>query len=323
MKSLNHFPVLLALLCALCITSVASAHLDIAVLRTVDGQLVTGHGDHEGGELHVGERVFEGGFEPDLTSHSPGFTAPESADELPEGYVLLPPETTVRFDPFAFTLPDGTRTNLAYWDGNGEVEFAPVPGGVALEIEQHDVGLSVTIDGSSAGVDGFDFAQTDDDGGIHSHLLYTLGAGGVPTEGIYLWSLELSMPGMTTAEPLFLLHETAAAPLTLDVAVAWVEQNLGLLVPANLPGDANGDGFVTSADLDLVRANWGQIGDFGAIQGDLNADGAVNSGDLDLVRANWGRSFGDNPVGVPEPSSVILLLFGIAAFAVRPRGVGA
>ena len=88
-------------------------------------------------------------------------------------------------------------------------------------------------------------------------------------------------------------------------------------------GDANLDGVVTQADLDIVNANmgstdahWGMgdftgggVSDWGGLDGivdaadrgivlaalgaggpgDLNYDGAVNSGDLDLVRANWGR----------------------------------
>ena len=64
-----------------------------------------------------------------------------------------------------------------------------------------------------------------------------------------------------------------------------------------LPGDLNGDGMVGSADLDLVRANWGT----NEPAGDANEDGAVNSGDLDVVRANWGAS---SAAAVPEPGVV-------------------
>jgi hypothetical protein len=61
--------------------------------------------------------------------------------------------------------------------------------------------------------------------------------------------------------------------------------------------------------LDIVRANWGQTGEPGAVPGDLNADGAVNSADLDLVRANWGQgSQGGGPASVPEPAGAGLLL---------------
>ena len=56
-----------------------------------------------------------------------------------------------------------------------------------------------------------------------------------------------------------------------------------------LEGDANGDGIVDSADLDVIRAYWCQTVSAGdSSQGDLTGDGMVNSADLDLIRGNWG-----------------------------------
>ena len=56
-----------------------------------------------------------------------------------------------------------------------------------------------------------------------------------------------------------------------------------------LPGDLNLDGFAGSADLDIVRANWGQAVPAGDLsQGDPSGDGTVGSADLDIIRANWG-----------------------------------
>jgi hypothetical protein len=74
-------------------------------------------------------------------------------------------------------------------------------------------------------------------------------------------------------------------------------------IDMTLPGDCNGDGFVNSADLDIVRGNWGQSVS-GAANGDLSGDGIVNSADLDLVRANWGATAA---AAVPEPSAFLLL----------------
>ena len=71
-----------------------------------------------------------------------------------------------------------------------------------------------------------------------------------------------------------------------------------------LEGDLNSDGVVSSADLDLVRANWGQFvtpGD--GMAGDGNGDGVVDSNDLDLVRGNWGATAA---ASVPEPGLLIL-----------------
>ncbi len=57
----------------------------------------------------------------------------------------------------------------------------------------------------------------------------------------------------------------------------------------HLPGDLNGDGYVGSGDLDIVRANWGQSVTAGDLtMGDASGDGLVGSADLDIVRANWG-----------------------------------
>ncbi len=70
------------------------------------------------------------------------------------------------------------------------------------------------------------------------------------------------------------------------------------------PGDLNGDGLVNSADLDLVRGNWGSAVQPGT-SGDANGDGFVNSADLDIVRSNWGAGAA---AAVPEPSMVALLV---------------
>jgi len=84
----------------------------------------------------------------------------------------------------------------------------------------------------------------------------------------------------------------------------------------NLEGDLNGDGFVGSADLDLVRGNWGTVVAPGA-NGDANSDGFVNSADLDIVRGNWGASL---PTAVPEPGIGILIgLAGLLIAALRRR----
>ena len=84
-----------------------------------------------------------------------------------------------------------------------------------------------------------------------------------------------------------------------------------------LDGDLDGDGFVGSSDLDIVRANWGQNVDAGCLScGDPSGDGLVGSADLDIVRANWGA--GTPPASVPEPG-VFALLLGAALFAVTRR----
>ena len=76
-----------------------------------------------------------------------------------------------------------------------------------------------------------------------------------------------------------------------------------------IAGDLNGDGMVGSADLDIVRGNWGQAVDAGCLScGDPSGDGTVGSADLDIVRANWGNTAAAT---VPEPGVAVLLLLGV------------
>lgn len=105
---------------------------------------------------------------------------------------------------------------------------------------------------------------------------------------------------------------------SMNEAGPWGQDNsdtvLEISVPVSLPGDVNGDGSVNSADLDVVRGNWGQTvppGDSG--QGDLSGDGIVNSADLDIIRANWGAVLS----AVPEPSTLFLGLMAVVLLGLR------
>lgn len=83
-----------------------------------------------------------------------------------------------------------------------------------------------------------------------------------------------------------------------------------------IPGDLNGDGFVNSGDLDLVRGNWGTNN----AEGDANNDGFVNSSDLDIIRGNWGAT--GTAAAVPEPGMAGLIALGalVAAMGMRKKG---
>ena len=97
--------------------------------------------------------------------------------------------------------------------------------------------------------------------------------------------------------------------------------------PEPLAGDLNGDGAVDSADLDIIRANWGLAVPPADPRADPSADGSVGSGDLDIVRANWGAtaSSGSNALTgtlqtVPEPGIAAMLLGILSPGFFRRRG---
>jgi len=97
------------------------------------------------------------------------------------------------------------------------------------------------------------------------------------------------------------------------------EETLSLVV--TLRGDLNGDGIVSSKDLDIVRANWGAGVAAGVwASGDATGDGRVGSADLDIVRANWGAS-ATAAAAVPEPGLMVLLFLAGSwlGLARRPR----
>jgi hypothetical protein len=88
-----------------------------------------------------------------------------------------------------------------------------------------------------------------------------------------------------------------------------------------LSGDADGDGAVNGADLNVVLSNYNQAG-MGWAQGDFNADGTVNGADLNAVLSNYNQVGGGVASAVPEPSAVLLAAAGLAgwlAYAWRKR----
>ncbi len=108
-----------------------------------------------------------------------------------------------------------------------------------------------------------------------------------------------------------------SSPGTSDVLLDYMELYMGN-VP--LPGDLNGDGLVGSADLDLVRANWGASVTPGDLtMGDASGDGLVDSADLDIVRGNWGQTTSALVGSVPEPTAAGLLLMGLLWAGTRRR----
>ncbi len=86
-----------------------------------------------------------------------------------------------------------------------------------------------------------------------------------------------------------------------------------IVLGLRLPGDLDGNGFVSLGDLDLVLDQWNQNvtpGDL--LAGDPTGDGFVGLDDLDTVLNNWNA--GTPPATtIPEPAGALLLLAGSSA----------
>lgn len=85
--------------------------------------------------------------------------------------------------------------------------------------------------------------------------------------------------------------------------------------PNLIPGDANGDGKVDAADLNLIGINWQQMGKVRS-DGDFTGDGLVDAADLNVLALNWQTGVGV-PSAVPEPSGMILLVGGAPLLLLR------
>ncbi len=118
-----------------------------------------------------------------------------------------------------------------------------------------------------------------------------------------------------TNDPLFDITEDGTvdkADLTEWLSVG-AEQNG--FAAAYLPGDSDLDGSVDPGDLNNLALSWRQdVARWSA--GDFTADGSVNATDLNDLALNWRQSIpaaaADSPA-VPEPSSLLLIVMGLAA----------
>jgi GH35 family endo-1,4-beta-xylanase len=106
-------------------------------------------------------------------------------------------------------------------------------------------------------------------------------------------------------------YEVTIGSQTLDLSLLKGTQVYSLVVA---PGDYNGDGTVDAADYTMWRKTIGSADD---LRADGNGNLVIDSGDYDIWRAAFGRmyDFGLDAADiaaatVPEPASLLLLLFG-------------
>jgi GH35 family endo-1,4-beta-xylanase len=85
------------------------------------------------------------------------------------------------------------------------------------------------------------------------------------------------------------------------------------------PGDYNADGHVDSADYVVWRKTFGSADD---LRADGNANRVIDDGDYDVWRSHFGATYNlGSGLGsaVPEPTSMMLCLLGLAAFVLPNR----
>jgi len=105
-------------------------------------------------------------------------------------------------------------------------------------------------------------------------------------------------------------------------ALGTGQKDIDLLLLPGVP-DANGDEVVDAADYIILKQNFGMPSGATWSQGNfsdgLDGVGTVDWDDLQILMAEFGtRSVGGVPA-VPEPGSVMLLMFGAAALLRRRR----
>ncbi|MBN1910899.1 MAG: PEP-CTERM sorting domain-containing protein [Pirellulales bacterium] len=104
-----------------------------------------------------------------------------------------------------------------------------------------------------------------------------------------------------------------------DDTRAWsIDEIIIKQLGVSVPGDTDGDGKVNAVDARKLAENWlADVGEGGASEGDFNGDGTVDDLDASILAANW---TGDTEgVGVPEPSTFMLLILGGVMLAIRRR----
>ena len=95
------------------------------------------------------------------------------------------------------------------------------------------------------------------------------------------------------------------------------------ITPDWAPGDANKDGRVDGSDVTILAGNWQKGVDDGLTasweEGDFNGDGKVDGSDVTILAGNWQYGVEAAASAVPEPSTLLLLLAGMAGLFVMRR----
>jgi len=102
--------------------------------------------------------------------------------------------------------------------------------------------------------------------------------------------------------------------LSNNRAIDWAHLIVNVGPSLALPGDFNNDGLVNAADYTVWRDTLDSTTD---LRADADRSGVVDQGDNDLWRDNFGQDNGAAAMGVPESTSLGLLLCLLSGAASR------
>jgi hypothetical protein len=319
----------------------ANAHQGGFIIQLQDGRLVIGQeSETPGGQPNWNTQAVESLFSPDQFSDLPSFLSLASP---PSGTQALPINTSLYWDFLPMTV-GGYTSNLLYWNGQGAVNFGPVPipsGATDVTMGIYNIfdagNPSATVSDTPNMVEGALLGVTNNSGTglrMHRHNIYALDDGDAEetlfvAEGVYLLALQVEMPGYGISRPIFVVPGTYGLVSTelakLTAAVAWVEENAALLIR---DGDYNFDGNVNDAD----HATWTQ--QYGTQQGSsaspwpINGDFANGNRDSIVDAADyvvWRKISGGGPGGappvlaVPEPAALAFCVLAAAGMMIGWR----
>jgi hypothetical protein len=101
------------------------------------------------------------------------------------------------------------------------------------------------------------------------------------------------------------LDELAIYDYALDEADILAHYQAGA---QQVPGDADGDGDVDTADAQELADNWGSGPNATWDMGDFDGDGYIGPGDAAILAANWNYGAEEASSPVPEPATLVGLL---------------
>ena len=165
--------------------------------------------------------------------------------------------------------------------------------------------LAIEIGGTQPGVE-HDVLNVLGDASLAGTLSVSLIDGFTPSGGntfkVLTASGELTDAGLT-------LGGSAAASFTVSVDTTndWI---MLMTAGAGLAGDYSGNGVVDAADYTIFRDNLG--GDSAVLGGNGSGAATVVQADYDLWKQNFGSSGTGSSAAVPEPTAVLLVLFGLS-----------